>query len=316
MQLEATFRRSTKLTGIVKRIPGSLYAVVIMFVFLSFTARGFFTYYNLSNLLGQMSMLLIISLGMTLIILSEGIDLSQGAVMCLAGVVMAMLVHYGINPILAGFMTLIVGFTFGLLTGSLISIIKLPPFVASFGTMGIAQGLALVITAGSSVNNESEALQRMVNNTILFIPVPFWIATLLFFVVYGLLYHTKFGSYVFAIGGNEEAARLSGVSVNFYKTMIYVLGGVLAALAALIMVGRLNSGHPTVALGMEFDAIAAVLLGGTSFSKGNGGLPGTILGVLIIVFLKNGLNLLGIDPFVQLPLIGIIIIIGITFQKN
>lgn len=299
-----------------KKLPGAVYATLFMFLLLSIISEGFLTSYNLLGVMTQGSMLLIVSLGMTVIILSEGIDLSLGAVLSLAGVIMTLLLQKGSGLIVAGTATIICGAACGLLTGLLICKVKLPPFVATFGTMGIAQGIALVLTAGSSVSNENLFLQELANNEFLLIPIPVWIVIFVFMLVYALLYYTRFGAYVFAIGGNEEATRLSGVAVDFYKTMIYVHGGVLAAVAAFIMVGRLNAGHPTVALGLEFDAIAAVIIGGTSFEKGNGGLLGTVIGVVMISVLRNGLNLLGIDPFVQLPLIGTIIIASIVWSSK
>lgn len=306
-------RRSFK--KMLHSLPSAAYGLALLCTLFSLLNPGFLSFYNVMSVLAQSSMLIILSLGATVIILSEGIDLSCGALLSFCAVVLAVLLQAGTSLPVAFSVVLILGALAGLLTGVFISYGKLPPFVATFGTFGISQGLALVISQGSSVVNPSEFLRQIAEKTWLEIPIPVWIAFCAFLGIYFLLYYTRFGRCVFAIGGNEEAANLAGVNTRIYKTLIYILGGALSALASFIMVGRLNSAHPTVAIGMEFDAIASVIIGGTSFEKGDGGLVRTLYGVGVISVLRNGLNLMGIDPFIQVPLVGIVIVLAIVLKR-
>jgi ribose transport system permease protein len=260
----------------------------------------------------QGSVLVIVSLGMTLIILSEGIDLSIGPVLGLAGVVLAIAVKGQVALPLAILAAIATGGTFGVLNGVLIARLGLPPFVVTLGSFGMAQGLALVLTEGSSVPGLGPGVQYFNDGRILGIQVPIIMTAIAFLVVYVILYHTKFGTYVFAIGGNQEALTLAGVRTRLYKTGVYVLGGILAGVGALVMTARMNAAHPTVGVGLEFDAIASVILGGTSFERGRGWLGGTIIGALAVSVLRNGLNLIGLSTSWQVSMVGMVIILAIV----
>jgi ribose transport system permease protein len=258
--------------------------------------------------------LLLIALPMTLIIMTEGLDLSIGAVLTVTNVVLAMIaVHTG-GVWLALLSALCVGAVFGLANGSLVAWLGIPPFVATLGTLGVAQGLALVLTDGQSVVGIPQALQFFYSGTLLGVPLPLWISVWVYLVFHGLLYHTRFGAYVFALGGNREALSLAGVRTRVYWIAVYVIGGVMAGLAALVLTARISSGHPTAALGMEFDAIAAVALGGTSFEKGKGWLLGTLLGVLAVGVMRNGLNQVGVNSAVQVSAIGFLVIFALMID--
>lgn len=292
--------------------PGAVYALILLGLIFTLFTDQFLTLYNLTNIGIQGSVLVILSLGMTLIILSEGIDLSLGPVLGLAGVVLALAVKHQVGLPLAILAAIAVGGAFGALNGVLISYLGLPPFVVTLGTFGAAQGLALVLTEGSSVPDLGPAVQYFHDGQILGIRVPIVMTAIVFLVVYIILYYTKFGTYVFGIGGNQEALTLAGVRTRLYKTGVYVLGGSLAAVAALVMTARMNAAHPTVAEGLEFDAIVSVILGGTSFERGKGWLGGSIVGALAVSVLRNGLTLIGMSSAWQVSTVGLVIILAIV----
>jgi ribose transport system permease protein len=263
----------------------------------------------------QGSILLLLSLPMTLIIMTEGLDLSMGAVLGLGSVLVAMTLANGGGLALAVAIAVAAGLAFGALNGWLVVGLRIPPFVATLGTLGIAQGLALVAADGQSIVGIGDALPALYGSTWLGIPFSIAVAALAYVGFHALLYHTRFGAYVFALGGNREALVLSGVRANWYHAAVYALGGSMAGFAALLLTGRMNSGHPIASIGMEFDAIAAVIVGGTSFERGNGWLPGTLLGVLTIGVLRNGLNVLAVPSSLQVASIGLLVIVALLIDS-
>ncbi len=277
--------------------------------------HGFSSARNVTNLGLQASILLMLALPMTLIIMSEGLDLSAGAVLSLCGVALAeaLATGHGLGAGLA--LSIVVGLAFGVGNGLLISLLRLPPFVVTLGTLGIAQGAALVITEGNAVSGLGPAISTLYGTNVAGIPFPVLLAFVTWLVTHVLLYWTRFGTYVFAIGGNRDALVLAGARASLYHVAIYAFGGIVSGLAALLLIGRMNAAHPTVAIGMEFDAIAAVVLGGTSFERGDGWLAGTVLGVLTITILRNALDLLGIESSLQVVSIGVLIMIVITLDS-
>jgi ribose transport system permease protein len=292
-------------------IPGVGWVLALLIVVFAIFGSGFATASNVLNIGVQSSVLLLLSLPMTFIIMSEGLDLSMGAVLSLAGVVMAMLLSEG-RALPAGLAAAAgVGLIFGLVNGLLVAGLRIPPFVATLGTLGIAQGIALVITDGQSVVGIGDRLPELYNSTIAGLPFSIVTAALAYAVLHGVLYHTRFGTYVSAIGGNREALVLAGVPATRYHVAIYALGGLMAGLAALLLTGRMNSGHPVAAIGMEFDAIAAVIVGGTSFERGRGTLAGTLVGVCTVGVLKNGLNVLEVSSSLQVASIGLLVIVAL-----
>jgi ribose transport system permease protein len=200
---------------------------------------------------------------------------------------------------------------FGFANGILVSILDIPPFIATLGTLGIAQGLSLLATDGQSVVGIPRSIDRIYSGALAGIPLPIVIATLAYGATHVLLYHTRFGAYISALGGNREALKIAGISVRGTLILVYLFGGLMAGFAALLMTARLNSAHPTAGIGMEFDAIAAVAVGGTSFERGNGWLFGTLLGVLAVGVLRNGLNLLAVPSSAQVASIGALVIIAL-----
>jgi len=280
----------------------------------AWAAHGFLTTRNLGNLGLQGSILLMLSMPMTLIIMSEGLDLSAGAVLSLCSVVMAFMLAAGHGLALALAASLATGALFGLANGSLVSLFGLPPFVVTLATLGIAQGASLVLTDGNAVSGLGPGVAALYSAHLAGVPLPVAVALATWLVTHTLLYHTRFGACVFAIGGNRDALVLAGTAAWAWHIAIYVYGGLVSGFAALLLTGRMNAAHPTVAIGMEFDAIAAVVLGGTSFERGDGRLVGTVLGVATITVLRNGLDLAGIESSLQVVSIGVMIMVVIVID--
>ncbi len=270
---------------------------------------------NLLNIGVQSSILLLLALPMTLIIMSEGLDLSMGAVLGLAGIVLALVLVNGGSLALALVAALATGHVFGIINGLLVVALGIPPFVATLGTMGIARGLALAVTGGQSVVGIGEALPALYASRWAGLPLSIIVAASAYALFHVLLYRTRFGTYVFAIGGNRESLTLAAVNTNAYHVAIYAVGGLMAGFAALLLTGRMNAGHPIASIGMEFDAVAAVVVGGTSFERGNGWLPGTLLGVLTVGVLRNGLNVLAVPSSLQVASIGLLVIVALLIDS-
>jgi ribose transport system permease protein len=299
----------------IARIPGVAFLLVSLGVVFSVFASGFASVPNLLNIGIQSSTLLLLALPMTFIIMTEGLDLSMGAVLGLTGVVLASALVGGGSLSVAFAAALGVGLAFGITNGLLVVKLGLPPFVATLGTLGIAQGIALVLTNGESVVGIGPALPRLYASRWIGLPFSIVVAALMYAVFHFLLYHTRFGNYVFAIGGNREALVLAGVPAGFFHVLVYALAGLMTGFAALLLTGRMNSGHPIAAMGMEFDAIAAVIVGGTERQRGNGWLPGTVLGVLAVGVLRNGLNVMALPSSIQVASIGLLLIVALLIDS-
>lgn len=268
----------------------------------------FLTVSNLLNIAQQTSINAIVAAGMTFVIVSGGIDLSVGSIVALAGVALGVMLQGGQSPFIAIPGAIAVGTGCGLLNGLLVSVGGLPPFIATLGMMSVARGTALVFTEGRPVSGFDEGFRWLATGTGGFVPAPVLVMLVVYAVAHVILTRTTFGRYVYAIGGNEEATRLSGVAVRFHKTAIYGVSGALSAVAAIVLTARLNSAQPIAGMMYELDAIAATVIGGTSLSGGSGSLVGTLVGALIMGVLRNGLNLLGVSSFLQQIVIGGVIV--------
>jgi ribose transport system permease protein len=268
----------------------------------------FQTVSNLLNIAQQTSINAIVAAGMTFVILSGGIDLSVGSIVALSGVALGALLQGGMSPLIAIPGAIAVGTGCGLLNGLIVSIGGLPPFIATLGMMSVARGTALVFTEGRPVSGFDEGFRWLATGTAGFVPAPVIVMLLVYAVAHVVLTRTTFGRYVYAIGGNEEATRLSGVAVRLHKTAIYGVSGALSAVAAIVLTARLNSAQPIAGMMYELDAIAATVIGGTSLTGGSGSLTGTLVGALIMGVLRNGLNLLGVSSFLQQIVIGGVIV--------
>jgi ribose transport system permease protein len=293
------------------RIPGVALVLLVLLVVFSLAGARFLTPANIANILVQSTVLILLALPMTLIIMTEGLDLSMGAVLTLASIALAMTVVTTGSATLGLLAGLAVGLGFGIANGVLVALGGLPPFIVTLGTLGIAQGLSLVVTDGQSVVGIPATIEHVYSGTLLAIPIPFLLASAAYALIHLLLYRTRFGVAVFALGGNREALRIAGVSDRLMLIAVYALGGLMAGFAALLMTARMNAAHPTAGIGLEFDAIAAVAVGGTSFERGNGWLFGTLLGVLAVGVLRNGLNLLAVPSSAQVACIGALVILAL-----
>lgn len=300
--------------SVLGRVPGVAFVLVALFAVFGSMSPGFSTAPNLTNILVQSSILLLLALPMTFIIMTEGLDLSIGAVLTLSSVVLAAVAVSTGSLAIAFVAALAIGLAFGLLNGWLIAWLDIPPFVTTLGTLGIAQGLCLVITDGTSIVGLPKGLHFFYSGYVLGIPFPLVIAAVAYAVMHGILYHTRLGTYVPALGGNREALRHAGVNDRVVLAVIYGIGGLMAGIAALLLTSRISSAHPTAAIGMEFDAIAAVAVGGTQFERGEGWLLGTLLGVVTIGVLRNGLNLLEMPSSIQVICVGLLVIVALFFD--
>ena len=297
------------------RLPGAAYLLAVLAVAFAAGSPDFLSPRNLSNVALQAAALIILSLGMTLVILTEGIDLSLGAVLGLCGVIMSMLlVTQHVSLPIAIAVAIAVGIAAGTCNGALVAYGGMPPFIVTLGVYGIAQSLAMVLTEGNSVTGLPPAVRWFNEGRWLGVPVPILAVLAIFGATWVLLYRTRFGRYVFAIGGNRRALELAGVPARAWLVAVYAYAGLLAALASFIMTARMNAAHPTIAIGLEFDAIAAVILGGTTFDKGYGGIWGTLVGALAIAVLRNGLNLIGLGADWQVAVVGLVIVGAVAFD--
>ena len=294
-----------------QRVPGVAIMLVLLVVVFGVAASGFLSAANIENVLVQSTLLLMLALPMTLIIMTEGLDLSMGAVLTRTSLAVA-IVSVATGSMLLGLgAALAAGLAFGIANGWLVAVLGIPPFVATLGTLGMAQGLALIVSDGQSVVGVPHSVSNIYSAAPFGIPVPIVLGLIAYLVFHGLLYRTRFGTYIFALGGNREALSYAGLSPTMLLIAVYAIGGAMAGVAGLLMTARMNAGHPTAGLGLEFDAIAAVAVGGTSFERGNGWLLGTALGVLAVGVLRNGLNLLALPSSIQVASVGVLVILAL-----
>lgn len=287
---------------------GTLFGLIGLCALLTVLTPHFLTISNLLNVTEQTTINAVIAVGMTFVILSAGIDLSVGSIVALTGVVLGSALHSGVPVPAAILLSLTTGAVCGLLNGLLITRGGLPPFIATLGMMSIARGVALLFTDGRPISGFSAGFREISTGRPLMIPAPVLVMIVVYVTAHFVLTRTTFGRYVYAIGGNEEATRLSGVRVGFHKTMVYAVSGVTSAVAAVTLTARLNSAQPIAGMMYELDAIAATVIGGTSLMGGEGTLAGTLVGALIMGVLRNGLNLLGVSSFLQQIVIGAVIV--------
>lgn len=297
---------------------GPLLGLFLIVIVITILNPSFMTTDNVLNILRQVSISALIAFGMTFVILTGGIDLSVGSTLALTGAVAATMLASGIDPVLTILAALLLGAALGAVNGVIIAKGKVAPFIATLATMTIYRGLTLVYTDGRPVSDlGNEITFQMLGKGYFFgIPVPVCTMILAFIVLYVIMHKTTFGRRVYAVGGNEAASKLSGINVDRVKIAVYSLTGMLAALSALILTSRLNSAQPTAGTSYELDAIAAVVLGGTSLTGGKGWIFGTLIGALIIGVLNNGLNLIGVSSFFQQVVKGIVILIAVLIDRK
>jgi ribose transport system permease protein len=287
---------------------GTVIGLVVLCAVLWALTPYFLTVSNLLNVAQQTSINAIVAVGMTFVIISGGIDLSVGSLVALSGVMLGTALQGGQPLSIAIAAALATGVACGIVNGALVSVGGLPPFIATLGMMSVARGAALLFTEGRPISGFDEGFRSLATGSVGYIPAPVVAMIVVYAAAHLVLTRTTFGRYVYAIGGNEEATRLSGVAVRFHKTIIYGVSGLMSAVAAIVLTARLNSAQPIAGMMYELDAIAATVIGGTSLMGGEGTLAGTLVGALIMGVLRNGLNLLGVSSFLQQIVIGAVIV--------
>ena len=289
---------------------GSLMGLLLLVVVISVLRPRFISAANLRNVIRIASINGLLAIGMTFVILTGGIDLSVGAVMGCAGMYSAYFAQAakGYPPIVAVLIGLLIGLGFGLFNGWIIAYLKVPAFVGTLGSMSIASGLTFLLTDAKPIPNLSEGFKKMGGGNLGMIPIPIMMMSVVLLVCFALLYKTRYGRYIFAVGGNLNAAHVSGIDTKKIIGSVYVIAGVLSAFAGIITTARVTSGVTSTGKGYETDAIAAVVIGGTSLTGGKGRLWGTIVGILIMQFLSNGLDMLGVNAYYQLLVKGFVVI--------
>ncbi|EFE94843.1 ABC transporter permease [Serratia odorifera] len=297
------------------RDAGTVIGLLIIVATFSFLSPVFFTVPNLLNILQQSSINAIIALGMTLVIISGGIDLSVGPTAALSAVLGATLMVSGVPVPLAIMATLGVGALCGVFSGTLVAYAGLQPFIVTLGGLSLFRALALIFTGGNPIFGIPLEFRMLINSSLLGIPTPIIIVLVIATLLWVLMNKTPLGEYILAVGGNEEAARVAGVPVRKTKVTVFIISGVLASLASLILIGRLGAAEPTMGNLWELDAIAAAAIGGASLMGGKGSIIGTIVGAIILGALRNGLTLLNIQAFYQLLATGVIIIIAMLIDR-
>lgn len=310
-------KRLTAKTSFMEKIIPFI-GLILLIIVVSILNPSFLDLSNLLNLLRQISINGLIAFGMTFIILTGGIDLSVGSILALSSAFIALMITSGVDPIIALIIGVLIGFVLGAVNGLLVTKGNMAPFIATLATMTIFRGLTLVITDGNPITNlgDSYLFQLFGKGYFIGIPVPAVTMIIVFVILLIILQKTTFGRHTYAIGGNEVAAKISGIKVNKIKFLIYGISGLMSALAGGILTSRLNSAQPTAGTSYELDAIAAVVLGGTSLTGGKGRIVGTLIGVLIIGVLNNGLNLLGVSSFYQQVVKGVVILIAVLIDRK
>ncbi len=318
MKIEAVTRNLARFQSVI--------ALLLMCVVLGLLTDRFLTAENGWNVMRQISVNLIVSVGMTLVILTGGIDLSVGSVLALSGAITASMLKFGASLPSPG---IYIGFTLfgtllggvaagslmGWINGKAITRFKVPPFVATLAMLTIARGLTMLWTKGFPITTLGDAFSFIGTGWLLGIPMPVWISAIIVLLAILITRKTRLGRYIYAIGGNEKAASLSGIPIRKIKTVVYTLAGAMAAIGGLIVTSRLDSAQPNAGASYELDSIAAVVIGGTSLSGGKGTILGTVQGALIIGVLNNGLVLLDVSPFWQQVVKGVVILLAVVIEK-
>lgn len=294
----------------------SLIGLLLICIIISVISPRFLTVSNVLNVLTQVSVNAILAIGMTFVILTGGIDLSVGSVLAITGAVVANFAKSGGNILPGIIVSIIIGAAIGLFNGLIVSKGKIQAFIVTLATMTIFRGVTYVFTNGDPISGLGNNISFIGNNSLLGIPIPIFLILIVLFIAWYALNQTRFGRYVYALGGNEDSARLSGINTNKIKTLVYVISGVTAAIGGIIVTSRIGSASPNAGTGFELDAIAAVVLGGTSLAGGEGSVTGTIIGALIIGVLNNGLNIMNVSPFYQSIVKGAVILLAVLLDKR
>jgi ribose transport system permease protein len=290
-------------------------ALIVIFIYLSFASPVFLTFNNLFNIVAETTVTAVIAVGMTFVIVTAGIDLSVGSIAALAGVLGVILILHGMYWPLAVVVGALIGGVVGLVNGLLITVARLSPFITTLGMMSVARGVLYIVTGAVAVYGVPDEFGLLGQGILGSIPIPLIILVAVAVVAHIILSRTRLGRYTYAIGSNIEAARLSGIPIGRYLTVIYVLQGLLAGFAGMIASSRVTSGQPNFGVGLELDVIAAVVVGGASLFGGQGTIIGTLIGAFLIAIIRNGSVLLGINIFYQNVIIGLVIWVAVFWDQ-
>src|SRR5712671_2809268 len=287
----------------------------VLFVALCIASPHFLTNTNLSSVARQTAVINIMALGMTMIIITGGIDLSVGAILAMGGLLGTMAMEKGLSIPAGVLIGILTGLACGFANGIMITSLRIEPFIVTLGTLGIFRGTALIISNGLPVHRIPQQFSFLGEGNLLGVPCVLWILVACGLATHVVLEHTRLGRYTFAIGSNREAAVYAGIPVKFHTTAVYAIGGMLTGLAGMIEASRLMTGQPTAGQGYELQAIAAVVIGGGSLHGGEGSVTGTLIGAFIMGLLSNGSDLRGVSPYLQQAIIGAVIILAVTLDE-
>jgi len=297
-----------------KILPPVTWMLVLIIIVFSLSTPNYFTFSNMKNVLIQSTPLMILAFGQTCIVLTQGTDLSLGAQVSFVTVMSVFLAGKGV-PLVAGMgISVCLTVLIGAINGILVAKGHMPPFIATYGMQNIVNSISLLLTSGASIYFSSFTYRAVAETTILFVPLMVWIAAAMFILVWIVLKKTRFGTNIYGLGGNKEALSLAGINTTLCLIKTYAFAGFIAGIAGIVALCRVESGQPTVAVGWEFQAVAATLLGGSSLREGKGGVTGTIFGVLLITIVKNGLNVVGVKSIYQNAIIGSIVLAAIIID--
>lgn len=294
---------------------GIVIVLLLLIIFFSVMSDRFLTMSNIFNILRQVSIVGIAAVGMTFVLITGGIDLSVGSIIGVAGVGAAELMLVGVPPIVACLIMLAISTALGFLNAVFINKLLIPPLIVTLATMGALRGLAYIITGGLPVFGFDPSFGKLGQGTTFGIPTPILVMAAVFIVGIIFISKTRFGRYIYGVGGNEEAARLSGINTDAVRLIVYSISGFLSGIAGLVMLSRINSGQPNAGSGYEMDVITAVVLGGVSINGGEGKLGLVIVGVLIMGVLTTGMIMLNINDYVQQVVKGLVLIAAVGFDR-
>lgn len=300
--------------GFIKSLPPLTWVVLGLIILFGIISPEFFQIDNLVNVLRRGSTLWVLATMATLVLISGGLDLSLGSVLTLSGVVLAIMLREGVHPLLAVLAAILSGSLVGALNGMLVSVLGIPAFIVTLGSMNVFAGLAVALSETTAIYVNHPAMVFLGAGAIAGIPMPILVSILIFIVSYIVFHHTSFGRYMVAIGENKAGAHLSGVNTRRYTWLIFVYASSMAAIAGVVLASRIQSADPRVGVGWEFDAVAASIMGGTLRGSGKGSITKTIVGVMLVIILRNGLNIVGVPVEWRTAVVGIFLLAGIIFD--
>ena len=306
----------SKVKSIFRKVPLIIWVILVLVIFFSTKSNKYLTYRNLLVLLQQGAALLVVSSAATFVIISGGLDLSLGGILTISGITAALAVSVGVPVPIVLMIGALTGAVCGALNGFFISYCGLPPFITTLGTQGIFYGAALILTNNEGIVIYNEAFTMIGDTLFKKVPMAFVSCGIIYILIIIIQDNTRFGRYLFAIGGNAEGSRLSGINTKFWKFFVYVFAGLVTGLAAVILTARLEVADPIVGKKWEFEAICCAILGGTSMNIGKGDVKGTILGVALLTIIRSGMNVIRIPSIWQPAILGTVLILAIVFEVS